>query len=256
MSYILEALQKSEHARQQGKVPGLNTVPVMMVAVDSAVASHRWPYVLAAASLALVVAVLAWSRPWLDRPLTATPAAPAPAVAPTGATPAPAAPPHEALPPADAPRTTPGIAVPAAGGLTPDARQIPAQASAPATDASSAARVPVAPATARGAAPRGSQAPTAARPRAPGHAVPAPAATPAPPTDRIFGINELPAAVRNTLPTLTVSGHSYAEEPAQRMAVINDRLVAEGEEAGPGVTLAHIGRDGVVLEFQGYRFRP
>nr|WKN24500.1 general secretion pathway protein GspB [Azotobacter vinelandii] len=40
------------------------------------------------------------------------------------------------------------------------------------------------------------------------------------------------------------------------MAVINDRILRQGDQAGPGVVLERIAGDGVVLNYRGYRFRP
>ncbi|QTQ35457.1 Uncharacterized protein ToN1_12930 [Aromatoleum petrolei] len=71
----------------------------------------------------------------------------------------------------------------------------------------------------------------------------------------ILNIHELPPAVRGSLPRLDISGFAAAPDSDKRMVVINDRLVQEGEEVAPGLTLTSAGKDGVVLDFQGYRFR-
>ena len=72
---------------------------------------------------------------------------------------------------------------------------------------------------------------------------------------RILSLHELPPAVRSSLPRLNISGYASAPDSGKRMVVINDRLVQEGEEIEPGVTLTSADKDGVVLDFQGYRFR-
>ncbi|NMG46303.1 hypothetical protein GPA22_21520 [Aromatoleum toluvorans] len=64
MSYILEALQKSEHARQRGRVPDLNTLPETAPDTPDHVATRRPPYVAAVFALTLAAAVLGWWRPW------------------------------------------------------------------------------------------------------------------------------------------------------------------------------------------------
>ncbi|MFW2374444.1 MAG: general secretion pathway protein GspB [Gammaproteobacteria bacterium] len=61
MSYILEALKKSEQERQQGNVPGLQTLPLQLQ--DSA-QSSRWPYVVIGMLALSLVFVLGWMRPW------------------------------------------------------------------------------------------------------------------------------------------------------------------------------------------------
>lgn len=71
-----------------------------------------------------------------------------------------------------------------------------------------------------------------------------------------MSFHELPAAVRERLPRLEVAGFSYTEQTDLRLAVINARVLRQGESAAPGVTLERIASDGVVLRFAGYRFRP
>ncbi len=67
MSYILEALKKSEQERQQGNVPGLQTLPPVLM--DS-VEPSRWPYVVIGVLTLSLVFVLGWIRPWApqDKP--------------------------------------------------------------------------------------------------------------------------------------------------------------------------------------------
>ncbi|MOA29313.1 hypothetical protein D3C78_1503200 [compost metagenome] len=72
----------------------------------------------------------------------------------------------------------------------------------------------------------------------------------------MLGFYELPPTVRERIPALSISGYSYTEEPSMRLAVINNRVLRQGESAAPGITLERIGSDGVVLNFNGYRFRP
>ena len=67
---------------------------------------------------------------------------------------------------------------------------------------------------------------------------------------------ELPTAVQKSVARLDVAGFSYSDDPQARMAVINDRIVHEGDEVVPGVKLEKIGSDGIVLSHKGVRFRP
>jgi general secretion pathway protein B len=75
MSYILDALKKSEEERQRGEIPGLQTVQTNPVSKP-----HRrsyWPYVLMTALLLNAGFVLWWLRPWQsDKAPHAVPAAP------------------------------------------------------------------------------------------------------------------------------------------------------------------------------------
>lgn len=307
MSYILEALQKSEHARHRGKVPDLNTLPETTPSVTGHAATPRPPYLAAGFALALAAAILGWWRPWQAAAPHA--AAPAPvamaAESPqqtAGAQPTPQpAPPPQAKPdvPAGPSRVTASTALAEpAVPLAVAPQPAPLAAAAPTSQPALAPLAPVRPPAAapeptktaapvsrtRGAPPApeiqtqaaegtpvrhsesGSRKSAESAPSSPS---PAPAAriataspaAPAPAPNRkgsagrILSIHELPPAVRGSLPRLEISGFAAAPDSGKRMVVINDRLVQEGEEVVPGVTLTSAEKDGVVLDFQGYRFR-
>ncbi|NMG45416.1 GspB domain-containing protein, partial [Aromatoleum toluvorans] len=72
---------------------------------------------------------------------------------------------------------------------------------------------------------------------------------------RILSIHELPPAIRGSLPRLSISGVAAAPNAGKSWALINDRLVQEGDEVEPGLTLTSAAKDGVVLDYKGYRFR-
>jgi len=76
-----------------------------------------------------------------------------------------------------------------------------------------------------------------------------------PPTDRIFGLNELPPAVRSALPEFKVSGHAYSPDRQTRVARVNDKILQEGQELAPGLRVEEIIPDGIIFSYQGYRFR-
>lgn len=121
MSYILEALRRSQAERERGQVPGLNAQPAAVAALPTQREGPPWRWVLplgALAVVALLLALWAWrSAPGAatnPAPVSATPAAVAPAPAPLPAplpvvVSAPAAPPS----PAPAVNTAPSSAVPA-----------------------------------------------------------------------------------------------------------------------------------------------
>jgi general secretion pathway protein B len=67
-------------------------------------------------------------------------------------------------------------------------------------------------------------------------------------------INELNLSGSQTLPELHLDVHVYATNPADRFVYINMRKYHEGAVLQEGPTLEHIRRDGVVLNFQGLRF--
>ena len=66
MSYILDALKKSEYARQQGKVPDLASLPVMDAGASSTSARQRLP-LLSAGAVLLAIAAAGWWRPCCRR---------------------------------------------------------------------------------------------------------------------------------------------------------------------------------------------
>lgn len=269
MSYILEALKKSEYARQQGKVPDLATLPVVDALTSAPPAFARLP-LLACGALLLAVAVAGWWRPWqapaapepsnlaAATSLSASPVISAPALASAPApTPTPAPTPASASPgPIAAP---PGIPVvePVAVAAAPAQPEPPPLAAPPVARMPPPAPKAVLPTLAPHSSapkvlPTAAHEPLAATPRP--SAAPA-SVLPAPPS-RVLAFYELPPAVRERIPALAISGFSYVEEPGMRMAVINDRVLRQGESAAPGITLERIASDGVVLSFSGYRFRP
>lgn len=52
------------------------------------------------------------------------------------------------------------------------------------------------------------------------------------------------------LPTMRVSMHVYAEDPARRFAIIDGQRVREGDAVQPGLVLVEIRRDGLRLRWQ------
>jgi hypothetical protein len=70
----------------------------------------------------------------------------------------------------------------------------------------------------------------------------------------IYQPGDLPASVRQELPDIAISGHFYAADPSSRVVVINGRPMHEGETLAGGLRLERITSDGVVMDYQGYRF--
>lgn len=66
MSYILEALKKSDQERKQGEVPGLQSVHIP-VTVDSH-SSNRWLYIVIVLLLLSLAFVIGMLRPWSYQP--------------------------------------------------------------------------------------------------------------------------------------------------------------------------------------------
>jgi len=62
MSYILEALKKSQQERSRGQVPDLQSLHQSVAMAESA--APRWPYWALGACLLALAFLLGWLRPW------------------------------------------------------------------------------------------------------------------------------------------------------------------------------------------------
>jgi general secretion pathway protein B len=67
-------------------------------------------------------------------------------------------------------------------------------------------------------------------------------------------INEISLSGARALPELHLDVHVYATKPADRFVYINMRKYHEGASLPEGAVVEHIRRDGVVLNYQGLRF--
>ncbi len=65
---------------------------------------------------------------------------------------------------------------------------------------------------------------------------------------------DLPANIRNSLPDLSIAAHYYSQTPSARMASINGRIMRESDTIAQGLTLEEITEEGVVFSFDKYRF--
>ncbi len=67
---------------------------------------------------------------------------------------------------------------------------------------------------------------------------------------RIFDFNDLPASVRQGLPSMSMSVHYYSDIPSSRMININGRTLKEGQELAAGLRLEEITQQGAVFSYQ------
>jgi general secretion pathway protein B len=67
-------------------------------------------------------------------------------------------------------------------------------------------------------------------------------------------INEISLSGAQALPELHLDVHVYATTPADRFVYINMRKYHEGASLPEGAVIEHIRRDGVVLNYKGVRF--
>lgn len=70
----------------------------------------------------------------------------------------------------------------------------------------------------------------------------------------IIDYHDLDDSIRLQLPTITVSAHVYSSNPAQRSIVINNEFLEEGEYIMDGLVLYEITPDGAILNYQGTLF--
>ena len=246
MSYILDALRKSDKQRQRG------TTPTLLLAAQPSTTQRQLSlpaYGLLAVALLGAGMAIGWLRPWereqAPAPLSATqPLAPAP----------------ERPVPADAtPSASRPLAPPLAAPSTPDTSGRNMSAQQPTADPSSQPLPPqqMNHATVAGAKPqsrRPAEQETPVKPQRPAFTrspgTDADDAAPAAPPS----LAELPLAVRRDLPPMSIMVHAYSAQPADRLVGINNKLLHEGDEIAPGLRLEEITPDGMVLNYKGQRF--
>jgi len=269
MSFILDALKKSEHERQRQAIPGL---------VEASIARPRqrlpiWALALIALlGINLVVLLIVLARGWMTSSTSPGQVAAAAATAGSaglGAVKAAAARAgaeaagSDGAEPADtaAGAAPAGAAAgPAAGtGTGTDDKQWSPLDNTPA-DAGSvfAPEVPVAPVTPQPASP-------APRQQAPSEG-PAVHQTrrrdpvlndgdyKADEEETLPSVNELNLSGPQALPELHLDVHVFATNSAERFVFINMRKYHEGATLQEGPTVERIRRDGVILNYQGLRF--
>lgn len=245
MSFILDALKKSENERQRQSGPGVFQPRI-------ALPRARFPRWAVAIGVLLAVNLLVLL--WLLIRADGTPAAPAVLTSPTPAPPAavtPAGTPAATAPtatPAAAPASaaTPAVIVPPSGTATPfnppllvdPALPAPGTADAPGAPAPNPndylpARPPVAAATST-TTPIGAGA----------------AAAPA----TSFATRESLLARGQQVPEVSLSLHVYDAEPARRFVFINGQRGIEGDTLPNGLRIEQIVAEGVVLSWNDNRF--
>jgi len=242
MSYILDALRKSDQLRRR------SGAPTLMLGQAEAVAPKRpallWYGVLALVLLGAGIAI-GWLRPWQQGPALPVPAASSAASPVAG---------NSAAPAMQAPASNPAPAMPAVTAPATQVASVPAPAPAIAAAA--------APEQARSARPIE---PPGAPPKASAEIskkVEPPVREPARSGDKgamppaaVMTLAELPVAIQQDLPPMSVSVHAYSAKAGERLVGINSRLLHEGDEVAPGLKLEQITPDGMILSYKGYTFR-
>lgn len=68
-------------------------------------------------------------------------------------------------------------------------------------------------------------------------------------------VQDLPDTVKKSLPPLKLAGHVYSKDATKRMIVINNKICREGDLVDKQLYLEQIVWEGVVLRYQTVRFR-
>jgi general secretion pathway protein B len=238
MSYILDALRKSDQQRRRGAAPTLLAGQAMAEAPKQ---PAFLAYGLPAAVLVGAGIVIGWLRPWQPeqaapgraelvaaKPLESTPRQPASAPSEMAPQPRPEQRLQNATPPAQA-----------APALVPTKPQLPARAK-PETDGT--------PREADAAVPRKTAAPAPEQPVGT-------AAADAARVQTVVSMADLPLPVQQELPAMTISFHVYSGDSEKRLVGINNRMLREGEHVVPGLKLEQITPDGMIFGYKGYSFR-
>lgn len=277
MSFILDALKKSETERQRSSGPALFEVKV-------AAPQARLPTwaVIVGALLAVNLLILLWVLLHRGSTTTATQAAAAanttPAAAgaanPTPAANPPAAPAPLAQAVAPAATPAPNNAGPIQANTTSPVNAAPTRTAPPPADESAAAdeaaynpndeRPAVLPGTAEAAAAERERAraqraleENAERVREQQQTTASAARRQNTVMARTSGLptrDELVNSGRARIPELSLSLHAYDPDPARRFVFINGSRAREGDAVGGGVVLETITRDGVILSSGGQKF--
>ena len=275
MSYILDALQRADAERGRGNVPGLHARQLPTALEEAATARTGLPRPLVWGGLLVLVLAATVAGLWMWRSpaspsapvVTATASQTAPATTPVAGPPLPAAVPvmpavpvapvvspaaptaPTATPPAAlAPSAPASVGAPPAAPATVQAAAVARTAPQPAATAPSTASVtPVTPAVAPVSATPAPRAATAPAPTSPAGSSAAPAETPL--------LSGLPEDLRRQIPALAITGVVHADNPAQRLLVVNNQVLSQDGQLGPDLVLETIGSRRSVVRFRGTRFR-
>ena len=68
-------------------------------------------------------------------------------------------------------------------------------------------------------------------------------------------LSTLSAAVRASVPPITVDAHVWSDDPTKRFVMLNGRLYRDGDVVQDGLRLVAVLTDGAELEWRGVRFR-
>ncbi len=72
---------------------------------------------------------------------------------------------------------------------------------------------------------------------------------------RVTDLGQLPSAIRKELPDISIKGHIYSDNPSSRIVNINGVIMHEGDTFTAGLKVEKITVSGVIFDYRGLRFR-
>jgi general secretion pathway protein B len=248
MSFILDALRKSETARRRSEAPDL--FATMPGTTAPAPARAQWPLLVigGVGVLSLIAALWLFAQRMpagMPADTVEDAAANAPALDTTGSTP---------------PATVDTTREPATVG-TPEISPVRSTEMPPVQPATApAVASPIPPSAAAQTTLTPPPAPdventTRSLPAPPEPSVPPPSAPASQPVgDRIVSLADLDPEARKQLPPLKLSMHLWNETPSQRFVIVDGQRLKEGDVLGE-IVVERIDRDGAVLVWRGSRLK-
>jgi general secretion pathway protein B len=237
MSYILDALKKSDQQRQLGATPTLQAAQVKVAAPKRPLFVY---YGLLAVVLLFTGIIIGWLRPWQPElpPFGTDPiAADSPISISQHGTPAPLTTPLEMpgkttkeIPEPNLARS--GQAVPVSGAMKPNN---------PAPDNSTT--------LSSGTPPAAALVPDKSTPEK------SASITGVAQEQKAIPMDELPLQIQREIPAMTVQLHAYSNIPSERLVSINSIRLREGGSLMLGLRLEQITPDGMIFSYKGYRFK-
>jgi len=241
MSYILDALKKSEQQRGHGNIPDVQTVHSSGLNYRSE-KKALWPYILVAAVLLNFAAIVyfIYDRSYLSGTPGADDTFRGMQRVPVNADQKPVETPLPQAGPADTPASVKSITAVTSSATKP----IEATPLKPETEPDTGRRqAPVAKADVT------DQQATVSSTTA---SVAAPVKDRV--SDQVIPYYDLPESIRSQLPAIIISAHVYSSNPRQRSIVINNDFMEEGEYLIDDLILHEITRDGAILNYHGTLF--
>ncbi|MFZ3136675.1 MAG: general secretion pathway protein GspB [Thermodesulfovibrionales bacterium] len=78
---------------------------------------------------------------------------------------------------------------------------------------------------------------------------------PLPLPNKIYHMSELPQSIQQKLPDFAISTFLYSGDPSSRSVRINGQMIREGQYLSAGLKLEEIIQNGMIFSYQNYRFQ-